>query len=339
MDIKSKLPSAQQERRDRLISLEGTAAADTPVASSSNSEDSNVPATDLPDADVVIDTGVAKPDSLEAESAVTRDYVERAEAAERALRLMQLELEEAQARNLSLTTAPDASKARGDGLPSGSAVVESLAPQLELGDTEETPEEAERFGEAASYVDKRINRKMKSVDKALQDLHARLQSVESESRTATTIASKSSSDMFVDKVRSSVTKFDEIIRTKSWLEFGEKTVPMTNMTYKQAVDAAHANRRLGDMVDIFKTYNKTQGVKDTPGTTVDTSTDAGYTAIPTAAAGTQGNPAPASKKLPFSERRKASEDFLKGRLTRAEMDVIAAKYKDAELKGNIDYDN
>lgn len=336
MDTKSKLPSAQQERRDRMISLEGTGEVSTPP-SSSNSEDSNVPATDLPPADVTIETGVVKPDAQEhTPPEVTREYIERAEAAERRMQLMQLELAEAQARNQGLTAAPEASKSSG----TGSVVTEALAPQIELGDSEETPDETERFGEAGPYVDKRINKRMKDVNKALQDLHARLQAVESESRTANTIASKSSSDMFVDKVRSSVPKFDEIIRAKSWIDFGEKTVPMTGMTYKQAVDAAHANRRLADMVDIFKTYKATLGIKDAPGaTTQSTDADAGYTAIPTTNTGTQGNPPAQSRKLPISERKTASEDFLKGRITRAEMDVIAAKYKDAELKGNIDYDN
>jgi hypothetical protein len=42
-------------------------------------------------------------------------------------------------------------------------------------------------------------------------------------------------------------------------------------------------------------------------------------------------------KLKFSDRKKASEDYRKGKITKAQLDEVNNKFEEADKIGNVDY--
>lgn len=345
MDTKSALPSAQQERRDRMIAEENAkgntsdgAVETTPPVTHTlpgiQHVESNVPATDVnttkADISEIKPVDTQKPDNTEtAIKTVDTDAVTRAEQAERAARLLELELAETRAALAGLTDAPEPSKARGDG-----ASVVADAPQIETGDIQPTPEELEQFGEAESYIAKIARRESAAhANKAVEHLHARILALESGVQTVANSAIRAGDSSFLSEVKREIPNFSEIIANPKWgTEFAGKLVPVAGISYKEALGRAHAERNIGNIKAIFKAFEN-QYVAPT------STEQSGYAAVATtdiavpADAGRKD-----SNKLPFSARKEASDNYIKGRISKAALEEIVEQYRKAEVSGNIDYD-
>jgi hypothetical protein len=203
---------------------------------------------------------------------------------------------------------------------------------LDSRETELSPEEQEQFSDSHDVIMKIAKREAnKQVNAALEQVSARLAALEAGIKTTSTAVVRRDESDFNGKVKAAVSNFDAVVMHPKWKEFTDSKVPMAGISYAQAIAVALRDRNLEQMVDIFKAFSDKHIEPTKPN---------GYDAPDTSAAGSDTPPPsnPTTAKLPFSKRKKASEDLLKGRIERSEFDKIYKEYKEAEEKGLIDYD-
>lgn len=130
---------------------------------------------------------------------------------------------------------------------------------------------------------------------------------------------------FIGRVRDKFPKMDTMVREAGWTEYMGKRVPFSPHTFGQALIAAHNARDYDRVVEIM------EGYQSTPKPTIDD------LATPSRRADTIDPVATAQLKptLKWSERVKANNEFIKGRLSRERMDQINALYTEAEKEGRI----
>jgi len=340
--LESKLPAAQQARRERLAAeqVENTAhVSDTAINST---------------AAVVRPTVVDPPTQPEAQPHTPEDIPPtqlspeevaalRAQANDAAVErgraeTLRLEVAELQA---ALTRAQEPPKAGDDGLaaPSpGDTVVAShtTSHQIEPGDIEFNEQEKEDYTEVEPTITKVANRQIaKLVNPQLDALTKRILQLENNVHNVSSVTARVTAESFVDKVKAAVPKFDVIVKTPAWQTFLETKIPGTRDKYVDSLTKAHRESDLETMKEIFAAFEA-----KTP-TVVQDDTTPSFTGIPTSAAGsTEGTPKPANKEvLKMSERRKASEDFLKGRITAEKLKDVKEKFALADREGRVDYNN
>lgn len=341
----SKLPAAQQARRERIAAEEAakSGAVVEPVVPPQNNEPSAPPQNNEPSAPPQNapqnNEPVNPPNTPQGPTRISDAEIAemraRQEAAENKARLLELELAEARSSgSQGLTEPPAAPKGSGEAPAPGAPSDRVLG--VDAGDTGLSEEETEAYGEAEGVIAKVAKREIATLlNPVLARLEARLAQIEGGVRTVETRNAVNEEQSFVSKVKGAVTNFDNLVRHAKWQEFMETRVPLTNIKFKDSLAQAHGKRELDNVVEIFEEFKRRHQI--------DTAAPAaGYGSIDTSNTGSsaEATPAkPAEGKLPFSARRQASEDFMKGRITRSELDVIKEKYRVAEQNGNIDYDN
>jgi hypothetical protein len=265
------------------------------------------------------------------EANALRADAERTQAANAKAETLAMELAEAQA---ALTSLKEASKAVPVAPGPDSPSSPSSALQVDPGDTSLTEEEQSDYGESEGFVTKVSKRVFAEMfNKAVKSLEQRLSAIENGVKTVTQTTSQNAQNRFVNEVKSAVPYFDKAVNHQHWQAFLDSRIPGAGISQREALARAHQENSLDDMKVIFSTFNtKYMGEAEGEGK------GNGYGGMnPT---GGSDNPAPAPKevKLKMSERRQASEDFIKHRITAAQLEQIKEKFKKAEAEGRIEYD-
>lgn len=112
-----------------------------------------------------------------------------------------------------------------------------------------------------------------------------------------------------------------------WKEYMSKKVPYSNFNVGQLMVAAHENRDFDSIKEIIHDFK--------PNGAAPSSDDL---ETPAVARVTQHPTVPKNKPmLKASERKKASADFLKGRMSKSDFSKIETLYKEAEVERRIDW--
>lgn len=344
----SKLPMAQQERRARLAAEADTippTPAATPESTAHVTEPKVVTLPARPEPAAIGEPSAqtpAQPQPQTPEPATPAPTPAPQSADVAALqaeltRLRQsqelLQLELAEARAQPLTAAPDPSK----GSPMGETsapVAAVLSPLDAVGDVAFTQQEQEDFGEAEPAITKVARREIQSlIKKPLEEILARLETLERSQTTTSQRVTQVATEGFIGQVKKQVPEFDSLVTHAQWPSFLDGVVPLSGgVTFKEALTKAHNGRKLQEVTDIFGAFKKHIGAENAPDTS-------GYASV-SVNSGVETPATPvAPTKLKMSERRQAGEDFIKGRITREELDAVVVRFRDAEAKGLIDYDN
>jgi hypothetical protein len=240
-----------------------------------------------------------------------------------------------------LTRAGEPSKAGDNGLaapaasPSGDTVVATGSLRIDPGNTELEGEEPENFGESVPVIEKVSRGQIaKLVNPKLDDLERRLIALESGVTSATRTANTARAESFIDKVKGKVTNFDAIINNPKWQAWIKNRLPGSRITYVQSLADANAAGDLEAVSEIFAAFE----AANPSAAPTDTS---GFSGVDTANAGSTREPAPSGNKviLKMSDRRKLSEDFLKGRIERSVYEAEKEKFTIADREGRVDYSN
>jgi hypothetical protein len=228
-----------------------------------------------------------------------------------------------------LTAAPTGSNAEptpGDtgGVPSFAAAFDAAQSQTL------TQEEATDYAEAESAISKMATKAVLGViRKPLEDIVARLATLEGNVKQTAEGVQRTASDTFLGTVKSTVKDFDVLVNKPEWMQFMEQDVPFAGIKFKEALRNAHNGRQLDKIVEIFDKFR---------GGAVQPVNTSGYNAAPVNSGASTPPPAQAAQEmLPFSERKQASDDYLKGRITKEALDEISQRYNEAQAKGLIDY--
>lgn len=157
-------------------------------------------------------------------------------------------------------------------------------------------------------------------------LEAKITNLESGQTNLGKVQFQNEEQGFVGQVKARVPEFDKIIDDPEWKELMHKPVPYTDMTFGQALATAHEKRNLKGVLQIFESFRPTK-----PSSVDDLASP------PVRANGHDPTRVPVKPVLKASERRKASEDFRKKRITQDEFKRIADLYSVAEKEGRIDW--
>lgn len=196
-------------------------------------------------------------------------------------------------------------------------------------DVEFTPEELESYAESEGFIAKVVR---KELAKILPTITNQIKAVEDTARgVASTVATQTTRGFFAE-VKSKVPNLDALIKHKHWADFLDAVEPLSGATYQQLIQHNVSNQRVDQLVNIYKTFATKYGVEETVTTT------SGYEgAVPSGGAVTPPLEPQKPTKLKASDRKKASEDYRKGRITWAQLEEVNKKFEEADKLGNVDY--
>jgi hypothetical protein len=218
-----------------------------------------------------------------------------------------------------LTELETSSKA----IPTPAAPVAPIVPDVEF-----TPEELEAYSESESFIAKVVR---KELAKILPSITNDIKAAKDTATNAVTTLNTQSTSRFFAEVKSKVPNLDQLIKHKHWADFLDAEDPVSGATYQTLIQHNVAKLRVDQLVNIYKLFATKYGVEETTQPT-------GYTgAIPSGGANNPPPTPPKPEKLKMSDRRKASEDYRKNRITWAQLEEVNKKFEEADKIGNVDY--
>jgi hypothetical protein len=321
----SKLPSAQQAKRQALIDQQ----SETPPQEVAV----EVPPVDTAPAQVPAQAPAQAPAQV---SGITPEELEDLRRRAAQADILRMERDEAQA---ALTRPPEPSKAGDSGVSApasgGDTVVSTARLEIDAGDTTLDDEQQNDFGDAVPAMEKVSRAQIKKlVDPQLDAIVRRLAALETGVATATETSTRVQAQTFVDRVKAKVKNFDAVVTNPKWNPWLQNRVPGTTFKYADALGDAHAKSDLGAIEEIFNAFEAANP------TAVATDTSA-FASVDTANAGSTRAPTAGTEKptLKMSDRRKLSEDILKGRISREDGEKKKAEFTLADKEGRLDYNS
>lgn len=191
-----------------------------------------------------------------------------------------------------------------------------------------TPEELEAYAESESFIAKVVRKELAKILPAItEEIKA---AKDTANNAATSLATQSSRNFFAE-VKAKVPNLDAIIKHKHWGEFLDAVEPLSGATYQTLIHHNISNQRVEQLVNIYATFAAKYGVEQATQPT-------GYAgAVPSGGAVTPPLEQPKPAKLKISDRKKASEDYRKQRITWAQLEEVNKKFEEADKIGNVDY--
>lgn len=308
------LPTAMQRQLDGMLAAEAAAAAAPPV-------------TTLPPAAPPPDPAPPAPSTPPAGESVTltREAFNELQAQQARLGVAQDRLAEMQTRLTELETP-------AKGTPKPVETPAATTPRIRTDDVTFTDQENTEFASSREFITKVVRVAVaEAINPILQQLDTQLQTVQRDANTAATTAGNVQKHTFLDAVQRSVPDLHKFITHKHWRDFLDTEELNTGATYGNLLAAAVENTRLPQVVNIYKVFESkyiTAGNND----------GAGFAgAVPSGGAATIPTPAATAEKFKISDRKKASEDYQKGRILWDALQEINKKFDAADKLGNVDY--
>lgn len=324
------LPSAMQHKMD---SLKADAAAANPVVADAATPPLNNPVTVVP-----ADTNPAAAgeritltreelNALRADAGKTASVQGRLDDATLRMEEMAHRLTELQASNKASATG------NAQAAPSVSAPA-STAPAIDTSAIRFTDEEDEQYGETRGYIEK-VARLMvaEELNKLLPNIQRDIAEARTEAGKVAGHVTANEQKNFYATIVAAVPNLKELVKHKHWGDFLDEVVPYTGGMTFDAVLARNVESGRAD--DVIAIYNKfAEKYVDGSGTN-----NAGYAG---AAPGGGATNVPADSnaptaKLKASDRKKASDDYKKGRIAWDQLEEVNKKFNEADKAGNIDY--
>lgn len=210
------------------------------------------------------------------------------------------------------------------------AMREAMPPPVPLPNPEEdlNEEELATYGESQGFVSK-VARKiargetkaaLAAIEKELKDLRESQHRVQSDLSTT-------SEQQFMGHVKSRIQNFDEIVASDEWKDYIATKAPYSRKTVYDMLAEAHVGRDLDTLAEIFAGFKP---AKATLAGMVTPSLSGGGSA-PIQLNG-QTKPI-----LKISDRKRVSDDFVKGKITKDVRDYWVNLFKEAEAEGRLDF--
>lgn len=214
----------------------------------------------------------------------------------------------------------------------------AAAPVLASEDVTFTPDEEKEFGDSREFISKVVRQELGKVigplNELLADIRKETQAAAQTATQATTLVAKRAETEFFGKVNAAVPNLAAITKHKNWGDFLDETDDLTGITYEKLLGHNVSRENLKAVTAIYKKFS--DKYLGSEGDEV----QAGYAG----GANPSGNAAPnaskpaAPEKLKFSDRKRASEDYRKGRITYDQLQEVVTKFNEAEKLGNVDFD-
>lgn len=203
------------------------------------------------------------------------------------------------------------------------------APSAPTTEAEEfTAEELEAYSESRTFIAKVVRQELAKV---LPTITAQLDEVRNTAKAATSTVQQQSSRSFFAELKAKVPNLDNIIKHKHWADFLDAEDDMSGATYGALIQHHVTNQKLEALANVYKKFATLYGVEAAPATN-------GYAgAVPSGGAASVPQPPAKPVKLKASDRKKASEDYRKGKITWAQLEEVNKQFEIADKAGNVDY--
>jgi hypothetical protein len=326
---KSALPAAQQARRDAILARTAGEQAPAPVETNS------------PEPAAVAQAPAPAPQVREQAPPAADPVPERQEGD--MVQLSRAELEElratqSRANQLELAaevSALEAAEARQrlTDLETSRNEEATVITAPDLGFTRDsfeiTSAERQEFEESEGFVVKVVRREIAAAfDKFNALIAPQLATVAKQAATVSTRVERTVQKNFIDKVQEAAPDCNALVGHANFKRFLDGIVPMTNLTYNQALATAHRDENLKAVLDIFQAFRTANSIAKPDKT--------GYNGG--AAVRTLAEPAPVvqGKRYTLAERKKWSEDLIKGRVSKEAFEEFKKKFDEAVKDNRVD---
>lgn len=314
----SKLPAAQAARREKMVALH---APTDPAAEAARVAAEAAEAARLT-AETEATEAAARAANDPANQPVTLTQAEldsRLEESNRAATLARLEADELRAQ---LTEAQRARKEEP-------RVV--AAPDLGFTDADValTADETELYGASEAFVTKIVRREVAAaLAKYNLALDTRLVNVEKTAGSATEIVHKANAKRFSEVVLEKAPDVVALCANPKFTEFRQSVMPMAGITYNEALNRAHAQENLKDVLAIFDAFRTKIGAVK--------SSTAGYAGAAGSAAAAEPAPSMTAKRFTMAERQAMSQQLVKGQITKEQFAAYKTEFDAALADGRVD---
>lgn len=210
------------------------------------------------------------------------------------------------------------------------------APALPIDTVEFSADEEKDFGDSKEYISKVVKQQLgpvlATVNSLIAELKQQIVAVDTKAGAATTAVAATAQRTFLQQVKTAVPNLDAIKVHKNWTDYLDETDDMTGATLEQLLAHNVQKERLDGVVKIYKRFAEKY-------MQADTTTSAGYNGgNPSGAATVTPNTPATEGRLKQSDRKKASEDYRKGKITYDELQVISKAFDQADKDGLLDFD-
>lgn len=319
----SALPSVMQHKLDQMRGEVNTPPAEVPPVTPPATPPVEVPPGSPPandnNAGERVTISREEYNEMQAEAGRAKTLASREEVARLALEEANHRLTELQNSNKSVPT------------PAAPAAPASAAPVVDTSNITFSDEENDQYGESRAYMEKVVDLRVAEIlNRVLPTLHASLEEVKQSATSAATSVEKNNAQTFHASVVAAVPDLAELIKHKHWPAFLDEVEDFSGATF-DAVLAHNVNKRqLQPIVKIYDTF-RIKYVKPPE-------SNAGFAgAVPGGGAAQLPPDKNQVVKLKVSDRKKASEDYRKGRITYDELQVVSKKFEEADALGNVDH--
>lgn len=194
-------------------------------------------------------------------------------------------------------------------------------------DEDLTEEELVTYGESQAVISK-IARKIArgETSAAMADIKKELKELREANTRVQTDLSTTSESQFMDHVKSRIKHFDKIVASEEWKEHIGTKAPYSRKTIYDMLAQAHVDRDLDTIVEIFEGFKPS---KETLAGMVTPTLSGGAAPV-----NTNGQQKP---MLKISDRKKVSDDFVKGKINKETRDYWVNLFKEAEAEGRLDF--
>lgn len=242
-----------------------------------------------------------------------------------------MELEEARQRLTQLEA-----QGKGTATPPPPAAPSAPAPAptaVDVSNITFTDAENEQFGESRPYIEKVARQEAaRIVNELLPGLTSKIEEARNTAvGVATTVQTNASRD-FLNSVSVRVPNVATLIKDKNWEAFLDSVEPYSGATFEVLLGHNIKTRNLDAVVAIYKAF-ESKYITPLP------SNAAFNGASPSGSAVAAPPEVPNGEKLKLSDRKKASEDYKKNRITYEQLQEVDKKFKAAEVLGNVDYNS
>lgn len=237
----------------------------------------------------------------------------------------QLELEELRHRLTELQNSNKGNSSASESAP---------APVIDSSGIQFTEEEVESFGESREFIEKVVDiRVAAQLNKLVPELRS---AIEDAKKTAASVAGevdRTVQDTFLERLTAKVPQLREYVKHPQWSAFLDEQDSISGFTYEQILSSHVNGRKLQQAANVYELF-ASKYVKPLPN-------NAAYAGATPGGGGSDSHTGSGEggKKLKFSDRKKAGEDYRMGRITYEQLQEVNEKFHAADKAGNIDYNS
>lgn len=259
----------------------------------------------------------------------------RSTTAEGRAEMLRLQLEE-QAHRLTELENSSKSGATTAKPPAGSPA--DSFDNIDISGISFTEDENKEYGESREFIQKVVRLEVAGI---LKDILPKISTALNETKRtaeglATNVAKTEANSFRSELVKKVGRPLEQVFNHKHWEAYLDEVEPLTQYPMSALLTNAVNNKNVEAAANIYTRYVE----KYMTGGDPNADAKAAYAgAAPGGGGDGAGNnpPAAASAKLKLSDRKKANEDYRKGRITYAQLEEVNKKFLEADKAGNVDY--